>query len=565
MRLNSLLKIGSVFGLGVGLIACGGSGQDVGSPSHVDTVLSGRVIDGYLARATVFMDTNNNGTRDAWEPFAFTDDEGYYSYNPNTDTDYCAADASAALQQYCLRLNTVLATAVIRVDGGYDVQTGEPFIGQLSRRVDINTEVENDFIVTPITTLLTSIDGEENQHAVLNRLGLNAPDLDVDYLHNDSISPQLINTALTIHKSVTILSDALTDTYFEIGENLGTPNDASQLVYKNLAEFVLAGEDDVETLLASEGTLLSVLENTEDELRSIYTLRELDLPADMGSPFSPGAFERTVEHVVQVPNVVDHIINIQQTVHSADELEGAVRLLETIVVKNLNENGGIDTTIENAINFVTNSDNAALLVGLTESLGENNAFVSELVNNDFFGDDFDTVEDFQQAVSLPEGAEAFSALAGKKVHLSDPDLGQAPNDLKDIEVAFFFSGEQGAVSGSIKACAKYIDGASSEGSLGEGNTRGELVEGFWTLLGATADNNESYSVLLTMTFLGATYQSIIKPAGTLVVDGQERYALRFDFDGDIRDWHTENGFEENGVIPQTAEDCEELLPSRVGI
>ena len=70
------------------LAGCGGTGQDDGSPSLDIQEFGGSVIDGYLARASVFLDTNNNGTRDAWEPSAFTDNEGFYSFNPRSGTDY---------------------------------------------------------------------------------------------------------------------------------------------------------------------------------------------------------------------------------------------------------------------------------------------------------------------------------------------------------------------------------------------------------------------------------------------------------------------------------------------
>ncbi len=124
------------------IAGCGGTGQDEGSPSQQLQEFGGSVIDGYLARASVFLDTNNNGTRDAWEPSAFTDNEGFYSYNPRTDTDYCADTATEQQQQYCLSTAVQYDNVVVRVDGGYDVLTGEPFLGQMTRRVNV---AEGDF------------------------------------------------------------------------------------------------------------------------------------------------------------------------------------------------------------------------------------------------------------------------------------------------------------------------------------------------------------------------------------------------------------------------------------
>ena len=44
--------------------------------------LSGVVVDGYVAGARVFVDLDENGERDAFEPRATTDAFGYFSYRP---------------------------------------------------------------------------------------------------------------------------------------------------------------------------------------------------------------------------------------------------------------------------------------------------------------------------------------------------------------------------------------------------------------------------------------------------------------------------------------------------
>jgi len=64
--------------LAIGLIAgCGGGGT---TPTGSSTALvSGKVADGYLVGATVFMDKNGNYLLDAGEPFATTDANGAYT------------------------------------------------------------------------------------------------------------------------------------------------------------------------------------------------------------------------------------------------------------------------------------------------------------------------------------------------------------------------------------------------------------------------------------------------------------------------------------------------------
>lgn len=63
--------------LTAGLIAgCGGGGT---TPASGTASISGKVADGYLANATVFMDKNGNYQLDAGEPSATTDANGNYA------------------------------------------------------------------------------------------------------------------------------------------------------------------------------------------------------------------------------------------------------------------------------------------------------------------------------------------------------------------------------------------------------------------------------------------------------------------------------------------------------
>jgi len=59
------------------MAGCGG-GSSTSAPTGAATV-AGKVADGYLAGATVFMDKNGNYQLDAGEPFATTDDNGVYT------------------------------------------------------------------------------------------------------------------------------------------------------------------------------------------------------------------------------------------------------------------------------------------------------------------------------------------------------------------------------------------------------------------------------------------------------------------------------------------------------
>lgn len=551
------------------LSACGGTDQDTGTVSTTQQVFSGVAIDPYIARATVFLDSNNNGTRDAWEAWAFTDNDGYYSYNPLTEKNYCASDASPQDQQYCLVTNVTQDNVIVRIDGGYDVITGEPFLGQLSRRV--NTEVQNetiDSVTSPLTTLFSGVETDDKRSSLLSSLSIDEGDLDVDYLNTNGsggVNAPLLNTALKIHKVVAVLSDRLTDTYTEIGEEFGTPNDASSAVYPNLAEQIINAGTTLDASLSNANLLTSVLDQAENSLREVYTRKEFEMPADLGSVSNPNNFSRIVDIAKDIPNVVNVLVDVNTQNSVVEDIIGGTRALESIVLKVLDESSANDASIDTAINFFTDTNNTDLVESLMNALSENNADISGLSENDFTGDDFNSVESVITASTLPNNAEAFTRIGGLTLKVSDLDLGSAPDRLEDTEVEFYFNGSESSVEGAFEACIKHIADANIDGSLGDGNTRGELISGYWSLLGATVNDRESYSLLVTLTFLGTTYQAILKPAGESTINNIDYKNIRFDNDGDFKVYHSTDGLIESGTIPSTNQQCQERLPSRVGI
>lgn len=543
------------------LAACGGTGQDDGRVSVTQQQFGGRVIDGYLARATVFLDSNNNGTRDAWESYAFTDNEGYYSYNPKTDTNYCAAGATAQGAQYCLVSPVDYTDVVVRVDGGYDLLTGEPFLGQMSRRQLLTDDTALRIqLISPLTSLLTHSD---DHPALLSSLGLESSDLSIDYLDTDGrggVNSKLLNTSLKIHKTVALLGDRLTDTYTEIGNNFGTPNDATSVVYPNLAEAIL----NVGLISAlTEQSIHQILDSAEAELREVYDRRDFTLPPDMGTALQPGEFTRIAAIASDIAPVVDALIDPQGAATTSADVAGKARALESLVIKAINENTAIDSSIANAVDFFTDTRNEPLIGALVDSLSAETADLGSLSKNDFSGTDFDSVLEIAQSSSVPEGVEPFSDIGGTTLRISDSDLGTAPNALDDLEIEFYFGGTAGDIEGSFGACVKVIQDANTDGTLGDNNSRGEVATGFWSMFGAV--DGKSYSVLVTIDFLGTTYQSIIKAAGTTLVDGVSHQSIGFDYDGDLKTWHSLNGFTAGGIPASSNAECEARLPSRIGL
>lgn len=548
------------------LTGCGSDVQDQGVISQSNQVFSGRAIDGYIARATVFIDSNNNGTRDAWEAWAFTDNQGYFSFNPMTGADYCASSASAQETQYCLTTTTAYSEAVLRIDSGYDTLTGEPFAGQLSRRISAPGESNVDnTIISPITSILTNVESSQ-QATVLQALDINATDIEVDYLATDSgtgIDSKLLNTAVKLHKAVTVLSDRLTDIYTEVGSEFDTPNDATAAIYRGLADEIVQSGARLGEVLASNDALSRVIQSAEDEVIALYERKDYSMPPESESQ-KQTAFNRVINVTDDLALLTDQLI--PPTVDSnLNNVTGSARLVEVLTVKTLQESSSNDVTIESMVNFFATADDSLVEV-LVDAVSSELADVSALVQNDFTGSDFDSEEEVTQAAQLPDDAEPFSQLSGMTLRVSDLDLGIAPTSVDDSEVEFYFMGDTDAIDGNFSACVKFIDDANTTtGELGDGNTRGELVVGFWSLLGSASDNAESFNLLLTITLLETTYQAILKPAGSATIENVEYTVARFDLDGEFREFHSTDWLQTTDVIPTNNAECEARLPSRVGL
>jgi hypothetical protein len=163
-------------------------GENQDTQQEDATSFTGLVVDGRVARGFVWVDVNDNGAIDTFEPYAYTDADGYYGYNPLTHTNYCE-DTN---HQYCLSTGMVEGDFTIRIAGGVDLGTGEPFEGvmTLNANLDDAKEVEQqvaemsgsdtskpDFI--PVISPLTSLTGNGSvteKAELLTNLGIEGVD-----------------------------------------------------------------------------------------------------------------------------------------------------------------------------------------------------------------------------------------------------------------------------------------------------------------------------------------------------------------------------------------------------
>ncbi|HMW47165.1 MAG TPA: hypothetical protein PK011_04805 [Marinagarivorans sp.] len=550
----------TVLALSLALLTnCGGTDQDRGSAAvnnsaGSETTLKGLAIDGHLARAKVYIDSDNNGVRDAWEPFAFTDNEGYFSYNPNSQKNYCASNATAEESQYCLKPARQYDNASLRITGGYDSLTGEPFIGQLSLRLK---DVNSNQVISPLSSLIGGLSDSQSA-TLLGKLGLKSSDLTTDYTApGANVNGELLNNAVKIHKVASLLGKKIGAVYTALGDENGMPSDGTSHAYQELARALSGYNGSLDEALTDANLLKSVAKNAEQAVQKRYQDKELPLPSQSGDE---AKFDVIVERLQALAPLINQLLPPVKNTTAEDARAGA-RAVEVLGVKAVNEKEK-DPATDRAFKFFR--DNAAANQELLAGLGSEQADISQLTEHMFSDEDVKNPQGIKHLGQVDASAVPFNSVAGKQLHVADMDLGQKPNNLKDIEFELYFAGDGAASAGSFTACAKYIKKAKADGSLGKGNSRGELIKGFWSQMD-NQNKTHNYSLLLTFEFLGAKYQAIMKSVGSRTIDGTLYQALRFDNNDEYRIWYSAKGLEAQTTLPTSSSECQSRLPSRVGI
>lgn len=193
------------------LVACGGgSSTATDDPSPDPVTISGQVMDGYLRDARVFLDLNNNGLRDDFEPETRSGADGEFSLST---TEAIPGDA------------TVIAEAITGVTIDQDDDQTVPLGYTLRSPLVTNSEVMSDqntnnakkldsytSFVSPLTTLISReiiANGRTFEAAadkVAADLGLSiAPEKNYMEL-KDSDDPEIARNAERAHRIAQVLA-----------------------------------------------------------------------------------------------------------------------------------------------------------------------------------------------------------------------------------------------------------------------------------------------------------------------------------------------------------------------
>ncbi len=516
----------------IGLVGCGTDEQDnsntISGRSADAAIAPGIVVDGPVARATVFFDLNGNLKRDSFEPSALTDNDGYFNQNPlaGREADYCFGDTKN--EEFCIFSPSNLPddTQII-VTGGYDLYTGEPFEGSMSipaksyiARNALNEQAGTSVVpITPLSSIFAN--------SVLDQyagLFIVAPDFNVNYLNSaEDFVANPFAVTYQMHKFVTVASDWVKDQYPEIGENDNLPADVSSLIYKQFENLTLLKFDDAWTAIEADlntlysnaevappqrapGEVTAALADLKEKLADTNTAITRAFGYDsvngLGAELT---FANVKARMRGVEVVVLKIIRDLPHAHALDALQNTAYLAN--LAGDINDNGNINFT------------------QIVESQGDANSLATEA-----------------GLASVNDGV-SLSALAGKSLKFEDDDASI------NSKAAIFFTGTEGATKGEIHLCLQYNDDSDVD-------LDGNYISGTWDTIPAL--NN---TVVLQMNIFGGM-SAVLKKVGLNATSGNTEF--RFDYAGEITKFNSADDFTvtaELGLeaIPSSNETCKDYL------
>ncbi|MDO6718889.1 hypothetical protein Q4575_05720 [Psychrosphaera sp. 1_MG-2023] len=501
----------------VGLQACNADDPDVGD-SSAKSAFGGRLIDGYLAGATIYIDLNRNNRRNAGEPYAITDKDGYFSESKE-GVNYCREGAPENESRHCL--NSVLADSdvLIRTYGGFDVATGEPFTGSLSREVKVSTTgVVNNSVVSPLTTALAAAEDKEK---LLADLGITESDLDVDFLSEDEFSSALTGKALGLHKVATAFSEVVDSVYTEFGEDSDLPSNSYELVYKGLVNNAPA--DGVWT----EADLFAAFEAAEQTAIDLY----------VGAGLSNAAV--APEDIVAAVNGAKVILGVIGTSFSSET-----------TFDNLNQNLlGVELVTTKIVYEKAESDEVDTIVNELGDPGSNLNQTLSNVNADFQG---------LAKTKIDDSTDYDSLVVVDPQNLGDPIDKQLSINYEDEDASgafhIFFKGTEGSSSGTLVTCLTYTTTDQSELDDSDFDLEDVNTAGNWF-------NIDAKSMVVTLTFGGGNYDVVLASKG---LDAEQRQKYSFSYGGENVSWYSNNGLIANDdtnalPVPVSNDDCSATL------
>ena len=616
--MKNLYKYGSMICVAAALYGCGSADdtQDTpaisSSPAASSTVVPVSILNGYVANALVWIDFDNNGAIDGAEPYAYSDGQGFVSYNPNTQTDYCNSSSSVD-QQFCLK--TGIASGMLRVKAakGIEVMTGEAFRSVLTTQIgaevansryselqglgqrpqgdasDWLTQVDSSTVkLSPLTSVNYYLGDQQDLVEVLRENNVNLPInatteqvLAYDYIarlpSNEAFAASLFELEVSIGRIADLLSvnmDKSTEN-FDLGTD-GLPISNADLVYKAIAQ-VLINRDFGQSIESKQAG-----EQTQAIIEQLSGLIQSQSQNDVLAVLRRG-LEKSVENEV-LQSSIDALQDLvenhfsqatdPQSLYSAQQLATMALLTKPIVEQSQRESEALLALLD----VLKEADNA--LVEKLEQASETQLQQSgqnetPSVSHDLAGLMQALVDGVQQqdqgateqvvaqtdVQPLADVSEQAFSFMGKQLSLSG-----IQDDSEYGQVVTFFEGGAQASSGELVMCIAYKNPQDPSDDI-----VGERFVGSWSEVGSeTRLSLVAEGISVQMKLIGEIDGAQI-PANEQLPQfekllGENYGVYGFRLNEDSATWYSDfasvnqsYGLQETESVPQDDEACRSLL------
>ncbi len=540
------------FVVAAAVAGCGITAQDEGAGQG--SALSGRAIDGYLAGSVVFVDTNENGVLEPWEPRAITDENGYFSYNPLTQTNYCALEKGAVGSEFCLRAPQGYEEVLLKVVAGYDSTFAAPFEGSMILRAQMQEDITQLMHGSPLTTLLSYMSAQEKEAYLAAETAADSVDTftEADY-NGDFLSDfnelstaeenrkriKLVRTAIQAHKVADLIANYLASKYsFDngkalFGEHKDFPGEATQFVYRAIAgELSQDPAGGLASLLSDANRMASVILQAQNlinkaidsyngaksendpvvstELAAVTNANErvADFAAFVASVFDPGSAAvgsnegENIKARLRAVEIVTRLLRDPATIDAAVMDAKAQRAMD------------LATTAADAGTYLANLAQPQAHVGLITQRFTDSANPASL---DASVADLSTRQTAVEQITASGG----NVEAGEDGLIKSGEISMAKNNDGGADQVSLVLNEDGTLSADI-----VFNGGEGSALNVDTTQEGEPLTGSWS-----QNPDDPYTIYANVEVAGVLQPVII----TTNADGT---GYQFDFGGELVDWST---------------------------
>ena len=497
--------------------------------------MNGLAVDGRVAGGKVWVDRNNNNRIDDFEPYAYTDSDGYYSYNPLNNVNYCGLPIiSDEYQRYCLIYGSSIDDVVIRIKGGTDLSTGERLKGVMSMGStisDSSSRSSTPLVLSPITTLLQGANSESDRTSIRSALGITSDaDLRLDFsLANDVKSKKFLANSIAVQTMMDVLASSTEVTDTETTQVNLINSIASQVAKQSTAPTSLPS-----TNLTQIAQVVSTNTTTQTNVASRLALLNAEI-----KKIETAANSTAVTAQIKASEVVSQLVKKEVSNIDTDAvkkvLDSGIVNLSTSLVTSMN-----DDTVEFDIATITNTLVDAGKTAVTNDEDFDNTSVSTAVN------------DSKLATGTVWGGKWFVMKATAE---DSDDLAEGSY------IAIYLAGTADSTSGSIGTCVN-VSPSVDEGETADPEEvfENEYIGGRWSKI-------SSGMVTLTFNYEGQEFEGTMK-AKAFEEGNPQLYRFSSDIDGATEQGDLELDVNAVSALanvgkPGSASDCAQKVDTQI--